>query len=187
MGRPDESVAAMKKAQELDPLSLIINLDVGQMLYYAGKNDQAMAQFRKTQAMDPNFRTVYQRLGMGYCRTGKYAEAVAELDRADTLAKGNPRTISLLGYAYGLWGKRDEAVKKLDELNELSKRRYVTPWETAIIYTGLGDKEQAFDWLQRACDEREPLLVYLKVWPIVESLRTDPRFAGLLQCVGLPQ
>jgi DNA-binding winged helix-turn-helix (wHTH) protein/TolB-like protein/Tfp pilus assembly protein PilF len=187
MGRVDESVAAIKKAQELDPLSLIINLDVGQMLYYAGQNDQAMAQFRKTQAIDPNFRTVYQRLGMGYCRMGKYAEAVAELERADTLAKGNSRTISLLGYAYGLWGKRDEAVKKLDELKELSGRKYVTPWETAIIYTGLGDKDQAFDWLRRACDEREPLLVYINVWPIVESLRTDPRFASLLRCVGLPQ
>jgi eukaryotic-like serine/threonine-protein kinase len=138
MGRLDESMSELRKAQQLDPLSLIINLDVGQMLYFAGQNDQAMAQFRKTQEMDPNFRYTYHRLGLGYCRMGVYPEAVANLDQADTLAKGSPRTISLLGYAYVLWGKRDEAIKKLGELKELSKRRYVTPYEMAVIYTGLG-------------------------------------------------
>lgn len=187
MGRLDESLLKLKQAQHLDPLSLIINLNVGQQLDYAGRTDEAMAQFRKTQAMDPNFRETYHRLGDGYCRMGKYAEAVAELERADALARGNARTISLLGYAYGLWGKRVEAVKRLDELKRLSKQNYVTPFETAVIYTGLGEKDQAFDWLQRACDEREPFLVYLKVEPIWDSYRADPRFADLLRCVGLPQ
>jgi Flp pilus assembly protein TadD len=137
--------------------------------------------------MEPNFFGVYHFLGLEYCRAGKYAEAVAELEKADTLAKGNPRTISLLGYAYGLYGKSDEAVKRLDELKELSTQKYITPFETAVIYIGLGKKDQAFEWLQRACDEREPLLVYLKVRPMFDSLRTDPRFASLFRCVGLPQ
>lgn len=185
MGRHNESITMMKEAQRLAPLSLIINLDLGQMLYYAGQNNQAMAQFRKTLELDPNFRETYQRLGMWYCRMGQYAEAVAELDRAILLTGEGQRTIAFLGYAYGLWGKRDEAVKKLDELLELSKRKYTSPFNTATIYIGLGEKDQAFAWLQRACDEREPLLVYLKVNPLFESLRNDPRFTDLLRCVGL--
>jgi serine/threonine-protein kinase len=185
MGRLDESLLKLEQSQHLDPLSLIINLDVGQILLLAGRTDEAMAQFRKTQEMDPNFRETYHRLGIGYCRMGKYAEAVAELERADALVR-EARTISLLGYAYGLWGKRVEAVKRLDELKRLSMQKYVTPYDTAVIYAGLGEKDQAFDWLQRACDEREPLLVLLKVWPTFDSLRADPRFANLIRRVGLP-
>ncbi|HKQ73649.1 MAG TPA: hypothetical protein VJ810_07995 [Blastocatellia bacterium] len=95
--------------------------------------------------------------------------------------------IGLAIFVYALWGKKDEAIKKLDELKELSKRRPVPARDMAIIYTGLGEKDQAFKWLRQACDERNGLIVYLKFDPVFKSLRADPRFADLLQCIGLPQ
>jgi len=116
-----------------------------------------------------------------------YAEAIAELNKAAPSRVFVSNVISLLGYNYALWGKRGEAVKRLDELKELSKRRNVPARDIAIIYAGLGEKDQAFKWLRQACEERNGLLVYLKVDPIFKSLRTDPRFAEILQCVGLPQ
>jgi len=116
-----------------------------------------------------------------------YAEAIAELNKAAPSRVFVSIVISLLGYNYALWGKRGEAVKRLDELKELSKRRNVPARDIAIIYAGLGEKDQAFKWLRQACEERNGLLVYLKVDPIFKSLRTDPRFAEILQCVGLPQ
>jgi hypothetical protein len=97
-----------------------------------------------------------------------------------------PQVISYLGYTYGLSGKRAEAIKKLDELKELSKRQHIQPYDIAVIYIGLGERDETFKSLGQACQERNGFLVFLKVNPIFESLRTDPRFADLLRCVGLP-
>jgi TolB-like protein/DNA-binding winged helix-turn-helix (wHTH) protein/Tfp pilus assembly protein PilF len=188
MGQFDQSVAEQKQAQQLDPLSLIINLNVGTVLYFAGETDAALAQIRKTQEMDTNFVETYLHFGMVYPEKGMYAEAIAELNKAAPFSERfASNVISLLGYNYALWGKRDEAIKRLDELKELSKRRHVPARDIAIIYTGLGKKDQAFKWLRQACDERDGMLVYLKFDPLFKSLRTDPRFADQLQCVGLPQ
>jgi tetratricopeptide (TPR) repeat protein len=104
-----------------------------------------------------------------------YAEAIAELNKAAPFSGAYvSNVISLLGYNYALWGKRDEAIKRLDELQELSKRRHVPARDIAIIYTGLGEKDQAFKWLRQACEERNGMLVYLKFDPLFKSLRTDP-------------
>jgi Flp pilus assembly protein TadD len=116
-----------------------------------------------------------------------YAEAIAELNKATHLGAYVSRVISLLGYNYALWGKRDEAVKRLDELKELSKRRHVPAYDMAIIYTGLGEKDQAFKWLRQACEERHGMIVYLKFDPLFKSLRTDPRFSDLVRRIGIPQ
>jgi TolB-like protein/DNA-binding winged helix-turn-helix (wHTH) protein/Tfp pilus assembly protein PilF len=187
MGQFDQSVAEYKQAQQLDPLSLIINLNVGTVLYFAGETDAALEQTRKTQEMDPNFVETYIQFGKVYAEKGMYAEAIAELNKVAVSGAFDPRVISLLGYNYALWGKRDEAIKKLDELKELSKRRGAPAYEMAIIYTGLGEKDLAFKWLRQACEGRHGLVVYLKFDPIFRSLRTDPRFADLLQYIGLPQ
>jgi TolB-like protein/DNA-binding winged helix-turn-helix (wHTH) protein/Tfp pilus assembly protein PilF len=188
MGQFDQSVAEQKQAQQLDPLSLIINLNVGTVLYFAGETDAALAQIRKTQEMDTNFVETYLHFGMVYPEKGMYAEAIAELNKAAPFSERfASNVISLLGYNYALWGKRDEAIKRLDELKELSKRSHVPARDIAIIYTGLGEKDQAFKWLRQACQERDGMLVYLKVDPVFKSLRADPRFADQLQCVGLPQ
>src|SRR5215813_11758104 len=186
MGQFDQSLAEQKQAQQLDPLSLIINLNVGTVLYKAGETDAALAQTRKTQEMDPNFVETYLQFGKVYAEKGMYAEAIAELNKVAVSGAFDPRVISLLGYNYALWGKRDEAIKKLDELKELSNRRRVPAREMAIIYTGLGEKDQAFKWLRQACEERDGMIVYLKFHPLFKSLRADPRFAEMLQCIGLP-
>ena len=115
-----------------------------------------------------------------------YAEAIAELNKAAPSRVFVSNVISLLGYNYALWGKRDEAIKKLDELKEFSKRRGAPAYEMAIIYTGLGEKDLAFKWLRQACEGRHGLVVYLKFDPIFKNLRSDPRFADLLQYIGLP-
>src|SRR5262245_32564980 len=187
MGQFDQSIVEQKLAQQLDPLSLIINLNVGTALYFAGETDAALAQIRKTQEMDPNFVETYLHFGMAYPQKGMYREAIAELNKAAPFSGGfASNIISLLGYNYALWGKRDEAIKRLDELKELSKRKIVPARDIAIIYTGLGEKDQAFKWLRQACEERDGMLVYLKFDPVFKSLRADPRFADLLQCIGLP-
>ena len=188
MGQFDQSIAEQKQAQQLDPLSLIINLNVGSVLYFAGEIDAALAQIRKTQEMDPNYAEAYLEFGMVYAQKGMYAEAITELNKVTpSRSIDPPRVLSLLGYNYALWGKRDKAIKKLDDLKELSKGRPAPARDMAIIYTGLGNKDQAFKWLRQACEERDGMLVYLKFDPLFKSLRTDPRFADILQCVGLPQ
>jgi TolB-like protein/DNA-binding winged helix-turn-helix (wHTH) protein/Tfp pilus assembly protein PilF len=187
MGQFDQSLAEQKQAQQLDPLSRIINLGVGHVLCFAGETDAALEQTRKTQEMDPNFVETYLTFGMVYAQKGMYAEAIAELNKSAPSGVFVSNVISLLGYNYALWGKRGEAIKRLEELKDLSKRNHVPARDMAIIYTGLGEKDQAFKWLRQACDERNGLIVYLKFDPLFKSLRTDPRFADILQCVGLPQ
>jgi TolB-like protein/Tfp pilus assembly protein PilF len=188
MGQFDQSIVEQKLAQQLDPLSLIINLNVGTALYFAGETDAALAQIRKTQEMDTNFVETYLHFGMVYAEKWMYGEAIAELNKAAPFSGGfASNIISLLGYNYALWGKRGEAIKRLGELKELSKRKIVPARDIAIIYTGLREKDQAFKWLRQACEERDGMIVYLKFDPIFKSLRTDPRFADLLRYVGLPQ
>src|SRR5215470_13928641 len=162
MGQFDQSVAEYKQALQLDPLSLIINLNVGTELYFAGETDAALEQTRKTQEMDPNFVETYIQFGKVYAEKGMYAEAIAELNKVAVSGAFDPRVISLLGYNYALWGKRDEAIKRLDELKKLSKQSRDPAYHLAVIYTGLGDKDQAFKWLRQACEERDGGIVFLK-------------------------
>jgi len=189
MGQLEQSIAEQKQAQRLDPLSLIINLNVGSVLNLAGETDEALAQIRKTQELDldKDYVEAYLELGVVYAQKGMYAEAIAELNKAAPSGGYVSRVISLLGYNYALWGKRDEAVKRLDELKELSKRRRVPAYDMAIIYTGLGEKDQAFKWLRQACEDHHGMVVYLKFDTLFKSLHTDPRFAELLKYLGLPQ
>ena len=187
MRQHEESVAQLKHARQLDPTSPIINVDIGQMLFFAGQIAPALEQFKQAQALEPNFYTAYERIGMAYAEMRKYEDAIAVLSNARALERESVDGIALFGYTYARWGKREEAFKKLGELKELSRRRYVSTYWQALIHVGLGEKDQAFQLLQKACQERYVLLVHLNVNPHVESLRADPRFAELVRCVGLPQ
>ncbi len=186
LGRHDEALAHIKQAQELDPLSLIINANVGFILYNSRRYEEAIEQLRKALAMDSNFPEVHEYLGFTYLQKSMYREAVAELQTALKLSPGNLEVIAGLGHAYAVSGNRAEARKMLDDLTERSRRGHSLPWVMAVVYTGLGDKDRAFEWLQKAVEERNiGLLMWIKVNPLFDPVRSDPRFADLLRRMNL--
>ena len=186
-GRVEESLAASNRARELDPFSLSISVHRGFLLANARRYDEASEQLRRVIAMDPNHHQAYWFLGHIYAFNGQLDEAVAASEKAVSLSGRSPSALGMLGLVYGLAGRRGEATKVLNELLELNERRYVTPAALAFVYVGLGDKDQAFVWLEKAYQERSNYIAWLKVNPIVDSLRSDPRFADLVRRVGLPQ
>jgi eukaryotic-like serine/threonine-protein kinase len=185
MGRVEEAMAAIKHAQELEPLSLIINTDVGDLFYLAHRYDQATEQLQKTLEMDSSFVVAHWLLGFAYGQKSMFAQALVACQKANALSAGSALTLGTLGHAYALSGKCEEAQAIIGELKKMAKRNYVSPYHLAIIYAGLGEKEQALAWLQGACDERSSALVFLKAQPIFDGLRSDPRFMALLMKMGL--
>jgi tetratricopeptide (TPR) repeat protein len=186
MGRLDEAIVEMKRAEAIDPLSLIINSNMEWVLYLARRNDDAIAHCRKTLQIDPSFFATHKYLGLMYVQREMYDQAITAYQKARDLSADDPHIISLVGHAYALAGRREKALEALDNLEELSNRRYVSPYSIALIYTGLGEKDQAFAWLEKAYDDRSGLMVYLKVEPMLDSLRSDTRFAELVHRIGLP-
>lgn len=184
LGRIEEAITEIRRAQELDPLSLITAANLGQLLYFARRYDEAIEQLRKVLDMDANFVQARYVLGAVYEQQGRYEEAIAERRRAAELSGGAAMRLASLGKAYAQAGKRAEALKILKQLKEQSKRDYISPSSIAVIYLGLGDKDQAFAWWQRACAEQF-LPFFLKVDPNFDPLRSDPRFQELLRCMGL--
>jgi serine/threonine protein kinase/tetratricopeptide (TPR) repeat protein len=182
VGRLDEARAAIQKAQELDPLSLIINATVAQVLYYSHEYDRAIEQLRKTLEIDPNFAHAHRLLGESYREKAMVGEAIAEMQKAVTLSGGNRAYyLGQLGNAYAVSGRRAEALKILNELMELSRQKYISPTIFAIVYIGLGEKDQVFAWLEKAYEERSGMPTEFMVEPIFDSLRSDHRFQELLR------
>jgi len=187
VGRSEEALLHLKRAQELDPLSLNLGADIGFVLYFSRQYDRAIEQFQKTLEMDPNFAPTHVRLGVTYLQKGMYEEAIAEQKKAMSLDESPGRwgRAAVLGYAYAVAGKRSEAQKIFNDLQELSKQRYVSPYNFALISMGLGDRDQTFEWLNKTYDEYPFTLVFLKVDPRYDSLRSDPRFDALLRRMKL--
>ncbi|MGH9846730.1 MAG: tetratricopeptide repeat protein [Blastocatellia bacterium] len=183
MERASEALSEVKRAQEIDPLSLAINRDVGLVYHRARQGDRAIEQYLKTIELDPNFWSAHQHLGWAYEQKAMYEEAIAELHQASA-AGDRTKIWAELGQIYAVSGRRAEAEKVLGELQECAAQRYVSPYEIAIIYAGLAEHDQAFAWLERAYLDRSGWLIYLKVDPLLDGLRTDSRFADLLQRVG---
>jgi serine/threonine protein kinase/Tfp pilus assembly protein PilF len=181
MGRYNDATEEIKRAQQLDPLSLIINANKGYYLYFARQYDAAIEQYRKTLEIDPNFGVGRFYLGQAYVQKRMYAEAVAEFQKLITSPGEDLETAAALAYAYARSGRRDEAQKILSEMMELSKSRYVSPLYVATIYTGLGDKDRAVEWLNKAYEGRHPGLVLIKIDPMFDDLRGDARFQELLK------
>ncbi|HXF49758.1 MAG TPA: protein kinase [Verrucomicrobiae bacterium] len=185
MGRTEEGFARMRKALELDPLSLIINAALGWLHYYARQYDLAIEQFKKVLEMDPNFFLAHLWMGFAYQEKAMYGKALEEYEKAKAISSGSPITIASLGHTYATSGEREKALAMVEELLELQKKRYVSAYYFASIYAGLGDKDTAFDWFEKAFEERSQALVFLKVDPHVDPLRDDLRFTALLRKVGL--
>jgi DNA-binding winged helix-turn-helix (wHTH) protein/tetratricopeptide (TPR) repeat protein len=185
MGRHDEAIAAIKRAQELEPLSLIINCDVGWNLFRAGRNQEAVKQHENTVAMDPSFALSRWALGCAYEVQGLYQEALSQFEEAFKLFDNGPPMLASLGHAYAACGDTRQACNVVSQLREISKQRYVSSLDMAQLYAGLGDKDQAFSWADRACVERPGPLIYLKVEPRLNPLRSDSRFRSLLHRLGL--
>jgi TolB-like protein/DNA-binding winged helix-turn-helix (wHTH) protein/Flp pilus assembly protein TadD len=185
MGRQNSAMAEIQRAQELDPLSLVIGGGTGQ---YGTQYDLMIESNRQKLELDANFAGAYLGLGRAYVLKGMYQDAIAAFQKGLDLSGGAPNYLSFLGYTYGVSGKRNEARKILLQLNQLSKRRYVSSYDIALVYVGLGEKDLAFDWLQNALAERSTDLVFLKVRTRKEmdSVRSDPRYNELVRRIGLP-
>jgi serine/threonine-protein kinase len=188
MGRHDEAIAEAKQKQELEPLSVSVQADLGHMLYFARRYDEAIEQFKKAIDMDPKFAPAHARLGITYLQKGMNGEAILELEKARAFddSPERPGRFAWPAYAYAVLGQRDKAKQMLTELKEQAKQRHIPPINFATIYTGLGEKDQAFAWLEKVYEEhggRE--LGEVRVNPMFDSLRSDPRFASLLRRVNL--
>jgi serine/threonine-protein kinase len=188
MQRPKEACAEMFRAQELDPLNSVIGMDVGLTCYYtAGDYNKAIEQYRKVLELDPSFGLTYLYLALAQVARGDFEEATSVLETVKRLGPEEPDPIALLGYTFALTGRRREAEEALEELKALSKRRYVSAFPIAWVYVGLGDKDRAFAWLEKAYLERAGRLTYLKVLRAFDPLRSDPRFQRLLDRMRFPE
>ena len=184
LGRHTEALAEMRRARELDPLSLRINANEGQFLIHAGQTDEALAQLQKTFELDARFWLAHLFASSAYIEKGTFAEAVAEARKARDFSGASTHPIAFLGYALAKSGKQGEARAELEGLLKLSTQRYVSSYNIALIYNGLDQRAETLDWLERAYEQRDPKMVFLKVEPKWNNLRSDPRFQDLLRRVG---
>ncbi|MCM3869903.1 MAG: tetratricopeptide repeat protein [Pyrinomonadaceae bacterium] len=185
MGRFDEGIEQAQRAVELDPSSPIINTDLGLIFCYARQPDRAIEQLKKTLAREPDFVVARWRLARAYAQKAMYQEAISELQKAIDASGRKPYYLSLMGYVQAHAGNRAEALKIVKELQGLPQGQENWPALIATVYVGLGDKDRAFEWLDRAYQERFTALIGLKVEPMFDNLRSDPRFAALVRRVGL--
>jgi tetratricopeptide (TPR) repeat protein len=184
-GRFEETFAEMKRALELDPLSIYDNTNLGWHLHKAGRVDEAIEQFRKTIEMDQSYAQAHVWLGQVYDTKQMYEAAISEFKEAIVLYRGAPSATAALGYGYAVAGRKDEARRCLRELQELGKERYVSSYDVAVILTGLGENDQALVRLGEAYERRDGWLAFwFKVDPRLDPLRSDPRFQDLLRRVG---
>ncbi|HYL10034.1 MAG TPA: protein kinase [Candidatus Acidoferrales bacterium] len=184
-GRHEEAIAEILRARELDPLSPIIEANTGADYYYARQYDRAIEELKAAAERDPNFWVTHSILGQTYLAMGRTADATAELEKARSLPPESVRTRSMLGRAYAVAGRRAEAQRLVEELLSLSRKRYVSPAFIAIVYVGLGEKDKAFTWLEKAYADRSDWMTLLNTDPLFDPLRSDPRFQDLLRRAGL--
>jgi tetratricopeptide (TPR) repeat protein len=189
MGHSNEAIAERKRALELEPLSLTINFELGLAFYYDRDYDQAIEQFQKTLELDQNFPAAHNFLPAAYEQKEMYSQSIAEFKKAIPLTGRSESTLSKagLGHVYAVTGKKSEARTLLDELKQLSGEQYIPATSIALIYAGLGDRDQAFAWLDKGYEQRAFQMQWIKIEPRWDSLRSDTRFQDLTRRMGFPQ
>jgi tetratricopeptide (TPR) repeat protein len=183
-GRTDAAFAEIEKAEAIDPLSLIINADHGEFYSFAHSPAEAIIRIQRAIDMDPSYVRAHFLLARAYAQNGQCDKAIAEFQRAKSLGSG-VEMLGALAQGYASCSMKAEATQTVDELLKLSKEHYVSPHWVAATYAGINDMDKAFEWLDKAFDARFGPLIYLKVNPIWDPMRSDPRFADRLKRVGL--
>jgi TolB-like protein/DNA-binding winged helix-turn-helix (wHTH) protein/tetratricopeptide (TPR) repeat protein len=186
LGRTEASLAESKRALELEPLQLLVGIHLGWHYLYARQYDQAIDQFRRTLELDPTFPQTQRYAAWAYLQKGMHREAIAAFQTALNSLGRDPKIEGELGYAFATAGRRTESLAMLQGLVDLSATRYVSPYSIALVHAGLGNREQALDWLDKAYEARSDYMVYLTLEPMLDGLRSDPRFVALIRRVGLP-
>lgn len=184
VGRPAEALAAMRRARELEPMSQVFNVAVSHFEYSARRYGQAVEEARKAIEMDPDFFRPHLALGKSYALQDRPQEAKSEFEQALRLSKGGLVTLTLVGAGLGYLGEREAARKLLAEVIGISRKRYVAPWMPGFIHAGMGEKEPAFDYFEKAVQARALPPWFLRD-PMLDGIRSEPRFQGLLQRMGL--
>lgn len=170
----------------IDPLSRSAIFEIGWQEYWAGRYDPAIEKARAVLAVDPNHDRARLMLGLCLEQKHQFPAAIEELQRATDLSN-DKIWIVFVAHAKALGEDKAGALRILAGLQELSRHTYVSPWSFALMYAGLGDKQQVFFWLERSYRRREHDLVFARVWPFFDSIRSDPRYLDLLRRIGLPQ
>lgn len=186
MGRNEEAIAKMKESQNLDPLSLIINVAIGWALYHGRRYDDALAQLLRTVELDPNYPVTHWILGLVYRKTGHHDLAIAEGEKSVRLSGGSPLLYAALAQSYGKSGRPVDAKQILGDLKGLATKKYVAPHFFAGVYIGLGENDRAIEYLQKSYEEHSHWMIYLHLDPSMDDLRSDVRFQSLLSRIGLP-
>jgi TolB-like protein/Flp pilus assembly protein TadD len=184
-GLHQEAISEAARARDLDPLSSIINTLNGSILLYARRDDEASMTLQKTLELDPNFWIAHYFFGKTYLAKKKYSDAIAEFSKARELSGGNSLAIGMIGYGWALAGDLAKARAVLTELKSLSGQRYIPPSNVAVLCFALGEKDEAFIWLEKAYQDHDVRLSRMKVDPEWDSMRSDPRFVAILKRIGL--
>jgi Tfp pilus assembly protein PilF len=185
LGRPDEALKEMKRAAELDPLSPVMTMDLTVPYTLQKHYERAIAQCHKAMDLDPSFFLPHFGLAWVYILQKNYAAAIEECRTAQAM-ETNPIIIGYLGFAYGKNGQQDKAMQMLTDLDQLAEKRFVTPFCQALVYLGMGDNGKAIDWFEKAYAERSIWMGWLKVQPMLDPLRSDPRFQALYNKLNFP-
>ena len=187
MGRVDEANEQGRRALELDPLSVTARWCLGWAFLSAGRSDEAIEQLSKAMALDPASAWARTFLGRAYLSKGMQQRAIEELETARRDGPDDVFVLALLGYGYAVTGRPADALKVLQRFDEMEKHRYVSRAARVYVYAGLGDKDKAFEWLEKAYQERSDALAWFRQEPESKSLRSDPRFAVLMRKIGFTE
>lgn len=185
MGRFDEATRITDQATKLDPFSQVIMANKGLESYFKRDYDLAIEQNLKILELNSLFHAAYVTLGGAYVQKSMYKDAIETFSKASMFSKGHPIPVAGLGYSYAVSGRQEDALMILELLLERDKEEYVSPYWIAVMYSGLGNNDEAFKWLENGYEEKDCNMVYLKVMPILDNLRSDNRFISLLKKMKL--